>query len=132
MKAIPDPSGLGVDLSVEPDLGEVQKFVVGRDCLIADLAHRLQTPRGTLFYDASYGYDVRRLLLLRLDSAALFAAESEIRAELLKDARVASARVQLTAPQVPGGKVSIVADVATAQGPFALVLAVSADLVEVL
>jgi hypothetical protein len=126
MKPVSDPLGLGVDLAIEPDLGEVQGFVSGRACLAADLAHRLQTPRGTLFYDASFGYDVRRLLLLRLDTVALAVAAGDIRAELLRDERITAATVQITPPATQTGPLLIVCDLSTATGPFVLVLTVSA------
>lgn len=130
MTAVPrDPLGLGIDLVVDPDLPEQQRLQSGLSVLGADLAHRLQTPPGTLFYLDAYGYDLRALLHARLDAPRLAAAQAQIRAEVLRDPRVSAATVALSLD--PGRRrLSVEIKGRSAAGPFALVLAVTPDIVE--
>jgi hypothetical protein len=48
----------GTDISCYPDI-DASFGVVSGFTLIEDLARRLETPRGGLFYDSNYGTDVR-------------------------------------------------------------------------
>lgn len=129
--AIPlDPEGFGIDLKILPDLDPIPKLQGGRRNLAEALAKRLTTPRGGLFYDPSYGKDIRLLLNETLTEARLRQEEAEIEAEIEKDERIESASATLTVVNQERLKVKI--ECQTRAGPFALVLAVSAVTVELL
>jgi hypothetical protein len=49
----------GTDISCYPDLDGSFGLVSGFTLIAQDLARRLETPRGGLFYDSNYGTDVR-------------------------------------------------------------------------
>lgn len=154
MAAFPTPRqvvnpALGSDLSCVRDLTAQMAEVSGRRCLAEALARRLITPRGALFYDKNYGYDVTAFLGADVSPQDVHRIEASVTAEFQKDERVTSAsvRAQFVAPtQVDAARSGIVsnplpgtagvlvlsATITDAQGPFKLVLAATAVTVEIL
>jgi phage baseplate assembly protein W len=116
-------SVLGIDLLCHPDLGASGELVSGRALLGQDLANRFTTPRGGLFYAPGYGFDLRALLSETLTDTRLQSLPAEIAAEALKDERINAATVAVS---LAGETLEVLIDLQDAQGPFRLVLAVSA------
>jgi len=120
----------GTDFSALPDLSFVLQS--GQANLAEAIARRLMTPRGGLFYDPTYGMDLRGYLNEALTDATRYEIETLVAAECEQDERVlaATATVVEGAPNSRTIQVSI--ELETAAGPFRLILAVSAVAVEVL
>lgn len=76
---------LGVDIS-----RDLRGYTRGIPNLIDALRRRLNTPRGALFYDPDYGFDLRQYVQAAFDVALQFEFESFIETECLKDERVDS------------------------------------------
>lgn len=99
-------------LDVYPNLARAS----GRTALGEALCRRLSTPRGGLFYDFDYGFDLRSFLSAAQPPPGFI--ESQVAAELLKDERVLDVEV---------GSVGFVAEALTlaitvtdGDGPFNL------------
>lgn len=52
----------GTDLAGVSDLEITMREISGRKALAHRIARRLQTPRGGLFYDPDFGYDLRQFV----------------------------------------------------------------------
>ncbi|HSS39713.1 MAG TPA: GPW/gp25 family protein [Polyangia bacterium] len=101
MAIITDPTGdLGTDITLVSDLAPVWGVSAGTDNLINAILRRLTTPRGRLFYDPDYGYDVVSQLNASLGPTDMARIQAAITAELRKDPRIQSMTVTLS---VPGG-----------------------------
>lgn len=88
------------------------------------LARRLQTPRGALAFingDPNAGYDVRGLILGKLDPGTIAAAQTQIENECLKDECVQTVTCTVASSN---GNVTISIKGTLAVGPFAFVLTV--------
>lgn len=89
--------GFGSDFSGVDDLDPTLAFLTGdadeRVALAQAIARRLSTPRGGLFYDPAYGYDLRQLISSTSDPTT---EEQKIEDECTKDERVKSATVSIT------------------------------------
>jgi len=118
----------GTDLTALPELRFQLKD--GLANLGEALARRLLTPRGGLFYDLTYGLDLRRYLNEVLDEATEYEMRVLVEQELEKDPRVYRATVEAVAKDLK--RIYLNALVETAQGPFRLTVAVSDVSVEVL
>jgi hypothetical protein len=118
---------LGLDLYGVDDLTADGREVSGRLCLIQAIARRLRTPRGALWYDPDYGYDVRRFLNAPPTAAGELANNVESEAE--KDERVSQARATAS---FSGDTLTIRLDIADSGGPFSFVLKVTDVTVELL
>lgn len=112
----------GVDISCIQGLDPSLTLVGGTTVLAQGLARRLTTPRGGLFYDPNYGYNVRNLLGATLSATELFAVQSLIEAECEQDERVRDARAVVT---LTGEQLSIAVDISSSLAPFRFVLSVS-------
>lgn len=125
-------SDFGTDLSCVTDLTPQCTVVSGRRLLAEAIARRLITPRGRLIGDPDYGTDITDLINDDVDATTIGAMRSAIVAECLKDERVVSAEVTITAP--PGGTGSYKIDISLedGDGPFPLTLDVSEVTVELL
>jgi phage baseplate assembly protein W len=121
---------LGTDISCFPDLDPMFVLVSGKLNLAQAIARRLQTPRGGLFYDLDYGFDLRAYCNETITDFSLYALRASIEAECEKDERVLKASSIITAPL--DGKLSVSIELTTAEGPFKLILAASAVTVELL
>lgn len=116
-----EPDDLGTDVDVLDDFSSVWGLVSGRDNLGRAYYRRLNTPAGGLFYDGSYGYDVKDLLNADLTVADISSAKSAIKAQLMLDERTQSVDVVLTFNPTLG-TLDIAINAETNDGPFALVL----------
>ena len=121
----------GVDIAT-PDAADIDQYfstVTGWRGLGQALGRRLITPRGSLLDDDAYGYDLRSRLNDTFTAAELAQLGAVVRRELEADERVESATAAVTFAQ---GTLTVRAAVQTAEGPFRLVLAVSAVTTEIL
>lgn len=118
---------LGTDISTPDalDLDPQLSLVSGFEQLGQHLARAITTPTGGLIDDDAWGIDVRDWLNDVPPSTATAAAR--VRSQWLADPRVEDCDVIAT---FEGATLSITGSVETAEGPFALVLAVSAVTVE--
>lgn len=117
-------SDLGTDVSFDtPDCPAVS----GVQLVAEDIAARLECPRGALFTDPLYGYDLRQHIGETLTEAELpgiqFAAANEAR----KDERVLAASATATIERIGSPRqlrLRLALRFSTAEGPFRLVLEV--------
>lgn len=93
MTAITD-SNLWADLTVYPN-GLQNRIVTGLPVLLEALTRRLSTPRGGLFYDSSYGFDICAFLNARIDDETGYLMTSGAENELLQDPRVLAATTEI-------------------------------------
>jgi hypothetical protein len=121
----------GTDLSLWPDVDPGGTFISGSLALAQALVRRLTTPRGGLFYDSSYGTDIRQFLSEMIDSSRLGIFQQRIEQEVLQDERVLAASALLTFNDATN-TMSCSLTVQTANGPFVLTLAVSSVTVTLL
>lgn len=119
----------GIDISGTDDVDPTFALVSGNALLAQALYRRLTTPRGGMFYDPNYGFDVRLLLNMSLSDVGLAAIVGMIEGECEKEERVYTARCFLD--RTPGAA-TLNINVQTQLGPFALTLAVSEVTVELL
>jgi len=120
-------SDLGTDISTPDalDLDPQLALVSGFEQLGQALARSITTPTGALIDDDAWGIDVRDWLNDVAPSPATAAAR--VRSQWLSDERVEDCDVVVT---FEGETLSISGTVDTSEGPFALVLSVSAVTVE--
>ncbi len=83
---------LGTDMAFQKDLVTVPtgdaNLVAGRKCLGQDLVHRYTTPRGDLWYDTAYGFDIYKYLHLENTEINRLALRQDAEYEAEKDPRV--------------------------------------------
>jgi phage baseplate assembly protein W len=120
----------GSDVGCYPDLDPSFATVTALSVLGQDLARRLETPRGGLFYDSQYGTDVREMVNDSITLTNSQKRQTEIASEVLKDERVR--RVTVTINYSPDASVLIKLMVETAAGPFTFILNVTAITVSLL
>ncbi|WP_407540458.1 hypothetical protein Q0M94_03405 [Deinococcus radiomollis] len=118
----------GTDFSALPRLTFAQKK--GLANLGEAIARRLMTPRGGLFYDPTYGLDLRRYLNAVNDEATRFEIEILSAAQCELDERVARADVTVLTLDLRSAEIDV--SLTTLLGPFRLILAISQVRVEVL
>lgn len=123
------PFGYGSDLRCSSDLTEKMLEVDGFSTLaLAEaLVRRLDTPRGSLPDDKTYGISLTEYCNRGTAAAELRDLASRIRGELQKDDRVAAVGVTIT-PASDGSSLAVqlaVTPVDPALGPFSLTLSVS-------
>jgi phage baseplate assembly protein W len=111
------------------DLASPGTFVTGNRAIAEAIARRLQTPRGGLIDDPTYGYDLTDFVDADVSPADLARMQSNVVAECLKDERVsgASVSVLLTAA---GVMIATIKLEPVGGQPFTLVLSVSAVAVD--
>jgi hypothetical protein len=114
--------GLGQDFSFLTVLDPRFSLIGGNANLGQALAHRLETPRGGLFYDKNYGTDVRGRLNKGMSAQDVQQLCADASAECLKDERVLSVSASC---QLVNGTLALVLNGASAAGPFNFVLGVS-------
>lgn len=98
-------------------------FHEGLPNLAESLARRLITPRGTLFYDRSYGFDVRTYLNEEDTSRNRFELASLVDSELRKDPRVLDSATETA--QISDHSISLRSTIDITPGQFNLILHVS-------
>jgi hypothetical protein len=110
-----------------PSIAFLEGVVPERLALAQALARRYITPRGGLFYDPSYGLDLRKFVSETYRPGDV---EAMISAEGRKDERVANVVARIT---VAGETWTIIVNVTTVQGDsFPLTLSVTSVTVELL
>lgn len=117
----------GTDLCLTP-LGFT--LCSGLDNLAWALARRLQTPRGGLFYDPTYGHDLRQYLHANDSGELRFEMVAGIELEVEKDPRVATCSAEVLA--LGRDLLRVELTVETRAGPFRLIAQASPDLIEVM
>lgn len=122
----------GSDVSTFPDLDPTFSPITGRRAVGEAIARRLETPRGGgLFYNPAYGYDLRSAMNSAQSPSSLAAIAAAVENEAVQDERVSAATATVTLDNATNiMRVSLALE--TAEGPFALVLAISAVSVDVL
>lgn len=126
-----DPNDLGTDINLVTDLAGVWGLALGPTNLINALLRRLSTPRGGLFYDPDYGYDLMSQVNSAITESDIETMNGSIVDELRKDSRVLSVTVGLVFTFATK-TLQVTISIETADGPFDLVLAASAVTVELL
>lgn len=124
-------SAIGLDVLCFPDLDGQLRLVGGFPLLAQDLLNRLQTPRGALFYDESYGYDIPGLLNSDLDERDVPRIAAEIVAQCLLDDRVFEVSADVVLYRLEN-RLRITLQGECAEGPFWFVLGVSEMTVDLL
>lgn len=118
-------TGFGRDLAS----GSTVRTVKGAALLADAITRRLNTPRGALFYDDLYGFDVGAYLGHASDAMINTALPVLIENELLKDDRIAAVDVTVTSTRDASGAVTalitIVVTPADETEEFPLTLAAS-------
>jgi phage baseplate assembly protein W len=125
-----EPFGYGTDTSGVDDwtdtLDDVDAFsALG---ISQALARRLQTPRGTLQDDGSYGLDLRAYVNRPTATTELRTIESQVRGEVLKDDRIVDAVVTVAlfaSLKLLRVQINCTAADPHTGGPFRLTLAVT-------
>ena len=91
------------------------------------LSRRLVTPRGGLFYDPDYGFDVRDYLGVALGRGKLAELIQGVEGECLKDVRVQSVVATVKVVGNPSTELTLTLSLTLADGPaFDLVMSVQA------
>jgi phage baseplate assembly protein W len=122
-------SNLGSCWSCLTDLTMPATMATGFRCVAEAIVRRWSTPRGGLVDDPNYGTDVTDLINDDLDKAAIAQMAHALRAEAEKDERVLSCETTVT---LLGDSLIVTGKVATASGPFQLVVSVNSVTVSLL
>jgi len=126
-----DDDDLGTDIALTDDLAPVMGIASGRLAVAQAVYRRLTTPRGGLFYDPDYGYDVRELVNSEISPSIRAAHKSEIAHECRKEETVESARVVFDF-DAQTRTLDVIVELDTATGPFDLVIRVTQVTAELL
>ncbi len=121
----------GQDVSSYPDVDAAFSPLTGPRVVAEAAARRLSTPRGIIPSCPDYGFDTRALLNESVTAAKLDQWRRQIVLELEKDERFASVEATLAYDSATM-TLRIGLEIETADGPFALVLAVTAVSVAIL
>lgn len=114
------------------DLDPTFALATGRAQLAQAIGRRVTTRRGTLGWigdDPDYGIDVRDFLGSDAGPSTAFRIAAAVQAEVLRDERVRGCEVSAT---ITDGTLTLSLRLADADGPFRLVLAVSAVTIDLL
>jgi phage baseplate assembly protein W len=125
---------LGSDFSGVNDLDFALTFLEGEEqerlAFIQAIQRRLSTPRGALFYDPSYGLDIRTFLSDNLSTKVM---QGIIAAEIRKDERVANSEVSVTQDPVVRGKYTVNMAITAIEGQeFSLTFVMTSDKFEII
>lgn len=115
----------GSDIVAIPDLDPTFSPVTGPRVVAQAIARRLSTPRGSLPFYPNYGIDVRDYLNERITVGSLAQIRRDVESECMADERVRSADVS-AAHNTETGEMRLTVSGTTLDGPFSLVLGVSA------
>nr|PZN59898.1 MAG: hypothetical protein DIU58_17125 [Sphaerobacter thermophilus] len=106
----------GTDLAGITALDWTLSTVGGKRALAHAILRRLTTPRGGLFYDPTYGYNVPELIGSTVPASIV---EQRVLEQVLAEEEVEDARCTVT---LTGSTLRIEIQVVAADGPFDLVL----------
>jgi hypothetical protein len=112
-------SDYGTDFAGVMDIGPTLREVSGPRCVAENVACRLVSPRGCLWYAPAYGFDVRQFLSGHLKDTGSIAAGVVEQAE--QDERVDSADARVT---FIGENLSIHLSLLLSEGTFEFTLTV--------
>ncbi len=119
----------GVDVDCLSGIGYVLGLASGYTVVANAIGRRLITPRGGLFYDLDYGFDVRSYCNAALTRGKMAELIAGVESECAKDERVQSARASIQATGFPDVSLAIRLDVELAAGGgFTAIMSIS-DLV---
>ncbi len=121
----------GSDVSTFPDLDPSFSTLTGPRVVAEAIARRLSTPRGSLPFYPDYGIDIRSWVNETITRGKLAQFRRDLEAECVKDERVLTADASL-AFNVKTNDMQIAITITTADGPFSLVLGVTAVTVALL
>lgn len=121
----------GTDLHCVDDIRPTFEMATGRLVLAQALARRLATPRGGLFYDRTYGLDLREYLNADFEPGDTFRLQAAVAAECERDERVDRASATATLDPV-AHKLTIRVSIVAGDEAFSMVLEVTAVTVELL
>lgn len=129
---MPDETyGIDVSTYVDGDLDPYFRPLSGPRAVAEAVVRRWTTPSGGLFFDPSFGVDVRELASRAMTPQTIFALSAQLAAQAEEDDRVHSALVDVAFdPQTR--KLRVRAELRTAHGPFELVVSVDRLSVEIL
>lgn len=113
----------GKGIAGPTDLPAQFYFAEGTKNLGNHLARRLITPRGSMSWAPTDGFDVRSLINAELTPQARARAEASIAAEAERDERVE--RCQSTITRVSSSELVVTLIITAAEGSFPLVLSVN-------
>jgi hypothetical protein len=88
------PADYGTDFAGVMDITPTLRGVEGPRCVIENIASRLVSPRGCLWYDPAYGFDVRQFLSGHVQDTGSIVAGVVEQAE--SDERVDSAEASVS------------------------------------
>lgn len=113
------------------------RFASGLKLVAQNAFHRLTTPRGMLRGgedESDYGMDLSGLVGSMQSDSDAAAIPGKIRSELLKDSRILDVESQASVSRDPSGAITVTTSIhcQTAEGPFELVLGISAVTTELL
>jgi len=117
-------SELGTDLSCTDDLTETMAEVEGVVGVAQAIYRRLTTRAGGLLDEDDYGLSVRLFLHLPMTPAERASIPGQIRQEITKDPRIET--VDVVVALITGETMNITINCTTAEGPFELVIDISA------
>ncbi len=115
----------GVDVDCLSGIGYVLGLASGYTVVANAIGRRLITPRGGLFYDQDYGFDVRSYCNAAMTRGKMAELIAGVEAECAKDERVQSARASAQVTGFPD--VSLVLNVAVVLvdgGTFSMIMTV--------
>jgi hypothetical protein len=123
--------GQDVSTFVEGDLDPYFRPLAGPRAVAEAVVRRWTTPTGGLFFDPSFGIDVREHLSRATTPSGTYTLASQLAAQAEEDERVQSALVEVSF-EVQTRRLRVRAEIRTARGPFTLVLSVDQLSVELL
>ena len=115
--------GTDVSTYVDGDLDPYFMTIRGPRVVAEAIVRRWTTPQGALFFDPSFGQDIRALLSQAVSPASLFALRAMLVAQAEEDERVLHARVDVVL-DAPTRRLLIRGEIVTADGPFSLVVSI--------
>lgn len=121
---LPSTTDFGTDFSFLSQLDPNFGLVSGVANLGQALAHRLETPRGGLFYDANYGTDIRDRLNDNMGAGIVAQIGADAQAECSKDERVLSCTANAQFNNQTD-ELTLNVAVQTSSGPFLFVFGVT-------
>ena len=126
-----DPFGTDVSSFKEGDLDPFFGLIAGARVIAEAIVRRWTTPEGGLFYDPSFGRDVRALIGQACTAQSLFALRAQLAAQAEEDERVLEATIDV-ALDIATRTLRIRGEIRTALGPFSLVVSIDQLSVELL
>jgi phage baseplate assembly protein W len=117
----------GVDIDCLNGHGFVWALASGPRNVANAIGRRLITPRGGLFYDPDYGFDVREYLGVALTRGKLAELIQGVESEALKDVRVQAVVAAVTVTGNPSTALKLSLSITLADGPaFDMILSIAA------